>query len=1183
VAYHFEPRAAGESKASLRQGLTFVRHLVRLRGARLKGQLRERPGNEDGWLRQMARFAAFGAVGASGIFVNSGALWFFYHTLGLNNLLGAALATQCSTTWNFLLVDLGIYRKRANGSRLSRALRFYAMNNLLLLARLPVLQLLINAGLHILVANAITLAMLFVVRFVVSDRAIFAGRPESRRDPVRVLVDVSTSAGSGVPAASRKRSRYLPYRYDVAGVVTIGSQVALPELEFFRSQRIADGEVDIAVRIGDVGRSRPRKRAAMIESAYPRVIRYEEHLGRLGANFRAHIDERITVDVGPLLARSSHVVYTNILEPLLRFLMVSRGKMLLHSACVELGETGVMLSALTDTGKTGTVLRLLREHGGRFLSDDMTVIDRSGNASWFPKPLTISAHTLRAVSADDLTPAEWRRLQIQSRLHSRGGRSIGMALSRFNLPIMGINALTQMLIPPPKYTVDRLVPCRLTEATRVRELFIIERGSPGMADVDSDEALTRLLANTDDAYGFPPFRYLAPAITIGSKDYHELRAAERDILKGFLANVRVRTLASDNFSWADDIPRLLDAEAVPAAAMAAQGEGGAHSGNGRNGNGRAGNGSASWAAPAEGNGNGQRGDGLGKANGATVVAADGGFRQPAAGPGPALTGGASPVTVLTAAPEAPGLPVAAPATSGARGVAAGTPAGEVAAPRPLWRRLLYPSVPLAGVLAVACLLRFWHLAAVGYNTDEAVYTGSAASIAGNSTLTPMFPVFRAHPLMFQMLLSLILRVHDSDWTARAFAAVIGIATVAVTYLLARRLYGTTVALVAALLVAVMPYHVIVSRQVLLDGLMTLCLIVALYCVVRYVESARVTWLLAGAGSMSAAILSKETSAVVLGSFYLFFALTPGARARGRQLWLALLLVAGLAAVWPVMLRLGGHSRTGSSYLVWQLFRRSNHPTWFYFTALPSWIGPAVLAAAAAGLVWLRREASWRERLLLAWLAVPALFFTLWPVKGFQYLLPAAPALAILAARPVTRLTSLRPSGWLRTAGRVATAALVTLTTASLAIPSWALSQPSARPPTMAGTGGMVGGRQAGQWVAQHVPLGSRLLAIGPSTANVLEFYGHREVSALSVSAIARDRNPSYQPVINPDLDMREGTFQYIVWDAYTASRTPFFAADARRLTSKYHGVAVFTATIKVPASSGQTVDEAVFIIYKVHP
>jgi len=559
VAYRFEPRAAGDSKASPREGATFLRHVARLRAARLAKQLRERPATNRERMSQAVRFVTFGLIGMTGIVVNSAALWFFYHTLGWNHLIGAALATQVSTTWNFMLIDTIIYRKRAHGTRLGRAVRFFLMNNLLLLARLPVFQLLIDAGLQVLVANAITLALLFVVRFVLSDRAIFASAgKETRRDPVRVLVDLESPDGTP-PSAARRRSRYLTYRYDVAGVVKIGSQVMLPELEFFRAQHIADSDVDIALRVGDVGGRRPRRRAAMIESLHPTVISYQEHLGRLGANFRARIDERVTVDVGPLLARSSHVVYTNILEPLLRFVMVSRGRMLLHSACVELAGTGVMLSALTDTGKTGTVLRLLREHEGSFLSDDMTVIDRSGNASWFPKPLTISAHTLRAVSADDLTRSEWRRLQIQSRLHSRSGRSIGMALSRFNLPIMGINALTQMLVPPPKYSVDRLVPCQITDATRVRELFIIERGSPRLADLDKRDALTQLLANTDDAYGFPPFRYLAPAINIGSRDYQELRTAESDILAGFLANVRVRTLASDSFGWADEIPHLIQA------------------------------------------------------------------------------------------------------------------------------------------------------------------------------------------------------------------------------------------------------------------------------------------------------------------------------------------------------------------------------------------------------------------------------------------------------------------------------------------------------------------------------------------------------------------------------------------------------------------------------------------------
>ncbi len=1191
VAYSFEPRAAGKSNASLRQGVAFLRHVARLRGARLARQLRDRPASRSERIHQAVRFVAFGLIGATGLVVNTAALWFFYHVLGWNHLAGAALATQASTTWNFMLVDAGLYRKRANGTHLGRAVRFFLMNNVLLLARLPVLEVLVaRGGLSVLVANGITLVALFVVRFVVSDRAIFAGgASDTRRDPVRVLVDLGESLANGA-SATRKRSRYLTYRYDVAGVVTIGSQILLPELEFFRAQRIADSDVDIAIRIGDVGHRRPRRRASMIESANPTVIRYEEHLGRLGANFRARIDgEHITIDIGPLLAKSHHVVYTNVLEPLLRFVMVSRGRMLLHSACVELDGVGIMLSALTDTGKTGTVLRLLREHGGKFLSDDMTIIDRGGNASWFPKPLTISSHTLRAVNADDLTRSEWRRLQIQSRLHSKGGRSFAMTLSKFNLPIMGINAITQILVPPPKYTADRLVNCQFTTDTKVRELFIIERGRPRLARVDKHDALAQLLTNTDDAYGFPPFRYLAPAINIGSRDYQQLRALERDILSDFLDNIRVRALGSDTFSWADEIPSLLGPDetyvpeaAAPEAAPPANGQaapsGGAPADVVLSGEGAV----PSWAAL---NGDGSllvHGNGNGGGDLAATLAV-------------AMRGGGQAANGHVSGP----MPAAAPPRLGP--------------PRLSRHVLLQLGLPLTAITALAVVLRFWQLGAVGFNTDEAVYTGSAASLAGNNTVAAMFPVFRAHPLLFQTLLSFVLRLHDTDWTARAFAAVVGVATVAMTFALGRKLYGEAAGLVAALLLAVMPYEVVVSRQVLLDGLMTLCATAALYCLVRYVETARLSWLLATGSAISAAILSKETSAVLLGAFYAFFALTPSARVRVRQLVLASVLIAGEVAIWPMTLKLSGHSSTGQSYLLWQLFRRPNHGTWFYFTVLPSWIGPAVLVAALAGLIWLRREATWRERLLGAWILVPVIFFTLWPVKGFQYLLPISPALAILAGRAMSRPLPLpgrlglrksdalgqveakasnapgrrqlrdllRPSG--PQLGRLAMGALVAAAAVSLAIPAWSRIEPSRNGNFLAGTGGMVGGREAGEWILRNVPQGSRLLAVGPSVANVLEYYGHRQVSALSVSTNPRDRNPSYTPITNPDLALRDGDFQYVVWDAYTAGHSSFFSAEVLRLMKHFHGVVVYrtASTVQNPSRLGGRV--AAVTIYQVHP
>jgi hypothetical protein len=254
-----------------------------------------------------------------------------------------------------------------------------------------------------------------------------------------------------------------------------------------------------------------------------------------------------------------------VVEALLRFVLVSRGYMLLHSACMNLDGRGVMMSALTDTGKTGTVLRLLRENSSKFLSDDMTIFDASGTAYCYPKPLTISQHTLRAVKAGDLTPREWRRLRVQSRLHSKEGRGIGTRLGEMNLPIMTLNAITQFVVPPPKYDVERLVQCQRTTSVKVEELFIIERNEFSLSEIDPAGLLDELIANTDDAYGFPPFRYFAPALVVGGDAYEELRATERAILASAMVGVRSRRLATPDFTWADHIPHLVRAGHRPSA------------------------------------------------------------------------------------------------------------------------------------------------------------------------------------------------------------------------------------------------------------------------------------------------------------------------------------------------------------------------------------------------------------------------------------------------------------------------------------------------------------------------------------------------------------------------------------------------------------------------------------------
>jgi dolichol-phosphate mannosyltransferase len=590
VPFVFGSRVAGESKASVQEGMRFLRHLLRLRLLVLRSQVRK--SSAAGRTDRLRRLVLFGGVGATGVAVNTAALWLFsQHVLNGHYLFAAVLATEASTTWNFVLTEKLVFRGPKPGTRLGRGVRFFLLNHIALLPRLPLLALLVEVfSANLLVANVVTLALLFLVRFVIADSAIYAKseEPVVEKQPMRITVDLtgvqrpvaagdgagaagahlaaSGSSPAGRPPTSSATSRYLPYRYAIDGVLTVGSQVPLKELEYFRAQWLGN-EVDLSIRIGQVGTG-PRTRAQMTQHVSPPGVSYSEHFGRLGANFRVNIGDKIEVTCSPTLARSPHVLYTNVIEALLRFISVSRGVILLHSACLELNGHGLLLSARTDTGKTGSVLKLLREHGAKFLSDDMTILNPSGEATCFPKPLTISHHTLRAVQTGDLTPAEWRRLKLQSRLHSKEGRNFGMVLAGMNIPIMGVNSLTQRIVPPPKYNVDRLVECNVIRHAQIENLFVIERGEPVLEDIPFDEAIQTLVENTDDAYGFPPFRQMAPSIVIGEDDYAELRRKERDILIRAMSSIRVRRLGSNNFSWADDIAALLapNADAAPAAA-----------------------------------------------------------------------------------------------------------------------------------------------------------------------------------------------------------------------------------------------------------------------------------------------------------------------------------------------------------------------------------------------------------------------------------------------------------------------------------------------------------------------------------------------------------------------------------------------------------------------------------------
>jgi 4-amino-4-deoxy-L-arabinose transferase-like glycosyltransferase len=495
------------------------------------------------------------------------------------------------------------------------------------------------------------------------------------------------------------------------------------------------------------------------------------------------------------------------------------------------------------------------------------------------------------------------------------------------------------------------------------------------------------------------------------------------------------------------------------------------------------------------------------------------------------------------------------------------------------------------VLAISAgtFLRIWQIDAMGYNTDEAVYSGQAAAIAGVPVLKDIFPIFRAHPLLFQFLLSLLYRIQFSDLLGRLLAVAIGIATLFLTYQIGKTLYGPLPGALAAAFMALMPYHIIVSRQVLLDGPMTFFATLTLYMLAQFGRTQRSSWLYAAGAAMGLTFLSKETSIVMVGAIFTFLALASELRTRIRDVVVSVVLMGLVIAPFPIAITLAGGSTTGRNYLVWQLFRRPNHEWSFYLTSLPVEIGILVIVAAVLGLFFLRRSRSWREKLLMSWILVPFVFFNIWPVKGFQYLLPIAPPLALLAGRALGRLVmKVRNERQVFNLSSlfnlpVVHWSMIAIVFISVGWTSWQQIQPRTSYTFLAGTGGVPGGREAGIWIQANVPQNATFMTIGPSMANIIQFYGARSAAGLAVSPNPLHRNPSYDPINNPDQQLRTSNLQYLVWDSFSAERSAFFSDKLLSYVKKYNGRAVHTESVTIQDENGNTVVKPVIIIFEVHP
>jgi 4-amino-4-deoxy-L-arabinose transferase-like glycosyltransferase len=168
-------------------------------------------------------------------------------------------------------------------------------------------------------------------------------------------------------------------------------------------------------------------------------------------------------------------------------------------------------------------------------------------------------------------------------------------------------------------------------------------------------------------------------------------------------------------------------------------------------------------------------------------------------------------------------------------------------------------VALAGIVLIAVVVR---LAGLGdrLSIDEG-YSWLVGNAGSGREFLDLLAAFENTPPLFYVLLA-PLPLDDEVWI-RLPSLIAGVASVPVLYAVVRPLLGTTAALVAALGLAVAPYHVQFSNYSRGFVLATFALLLALWAAARLAQGGRRRWWWLYAGGAVLALYSEYDSVVFL--------------------------------------------------------------------------------------------------------------------------------------------------------------------------------------------------------------------------------------------------------------------------------------------------------------------------------
>ena len=481
------------------------------------------------------------------------------------------------------------------------------------------------------------------------------------------------------------------------------------------------------------------------------------------------------------------------------------------------------------------------------------------------------------------------------------------------------------------------------------------------------------------------------------------------------------------------------------------------------------------------------------------------------------------------------------------------------------------------IIFSASLLRLWDLGSIGFNNDEAIYSGQAATLAGHKEFSEYFSIYRAHPLLLQFMISILFgNLGIDDTIARIVPAILGIFTIIVTYLIGKIFYDRKVATVAALVVTILPYHIIISRQVLLDVSLSFFYTLVLFFMACHLKNPKdFHWLFLVGASAGLSLLSKEVGIFALVSSIICMVLIKSFSSKNLIIVVSSFLLAS-SPYWVPILTIEEARDAALAYWHWQTSRDPNQPDSFYFTLLSQEaLGYILTGLFVLCLIYsLKTKNIKRPEVFipLVWIAIPLIIFQFLAVKGFAFVSPLIPPFVLLGI-------SFLFSDWMR---KIPHYRIIIIVIIPLI---FALSGPMLHymlqiPPIhLVGSGGEPYSREGAIWIRDNISHKGVFLALDTRTANVIKYYSNNNALALH-----SNNNPAYIQVDNPDQFILNGKIDYLVYEVYLAEQLRYLKEEAKELNqliTKYNAIPIHTEYKTYTDNNGKNLIKPALIIYSL--